>query len=1403
MQRKIFSMILCTVLVFLSIGQLTVFAAAGDLTVSEVRISNPYFAVGDVVSFTVVTKNIGNATATGGWLGMGLHVNGQGMGYKGANQTLEPGGTYEVTFTGYEVTTKELQIVATTDTSMTFVESNESNNTLEFTLKPLREGVDLALNSVKMKQDSFQPGDAVNFVLGISNAGALDMKHSVVKTALSINGQQYEVSELIRLPSGASYEMVSQPIQITDNSIEVEAILNFDNSIEETMDTNNMLKTVFTHVDCEAYQWDTVRLGGGGYVVGAAVHPSEPNLMYIRTDVGGAYRWDAEKKEWLPLTDWISRENGNLYGIQGIAIDEKTPDNLYLCAGAYSNRKLSAWSRSPEPCDVLKSTDRGKTWKRTNLNADFEGNGANRSAGEPIAVDPNNSDILYVGTPYDGLFRCTNATAKSMKWDKVELPGFQPNQDYNSPEGIRTVLFDRSSVKGGVSQTIYVGVLKHGVYVTHDAGKTWSLIPGSPTDPGRMSLTETGVLYCTAGNGVFKYEQGAWMDISPEKGMKFLGISTQPGNPNAIVCARNMSGFKNSIYLSENGGVSWRQLNQNAKAKSNVAWWGPEKFGASIAWTLFDPSSPTRVWFGDWYGIWVCEDIFADETVWTTYEDGHEEMVAFDMATPSQGARLYTVMADNDGARHEDIFRFPQQQLDNPEMNDGNGIDFCEEDPNIVVRVGGYHWGESGDGGYTLDGGVTWHAFDTYPTDEKGVKLPNGRVTVSSKKNANGVPTVVVTPINTRPYRSDDMGKTWTEITTLPEKGVSTYWSTNIPADADRTDGNYFYYYSKADGGFYVSRDNGKKFAKTVTLPKNDMQFVRSAPGIAGEVWVSLDKGGLYRSGNYGQSFVKLENVQQSYLMGFGKEAPGKNVPTAYVYGRVNNTDGIFRSTDLGQTWVRINDSKNMLGCQPKCMKGDRQTFGIVYIGSGGRGFYYGAPMDLDISAPRILADALPEKTRAQNIVLTGRTDESAVLTIDVNGKKQTAEVLDSLAFSVPLSLEVGENIISLQAADKSGNISEQILSTVEYDPGYIEIVLDQQGGVSQEDSYGISGCINVVNASATVDISGVPTAVLPDGTFSTVLSISEGENTITVTATDDAGHCATRTITVLRDHTPPVITLDTADGEVADNMLVLCGSTNEPCIVGVGDAVVTTSEIDGYRFAIPLALNCGKNILNVTAMDLAGNTTAKQIVLKYTDFILGADDVMEGHHIIVEKAGAVHVDGVLDEPEWKVTKMISKTASGVSDNVAKFGLMADDEYLYIGVRVYDSVLVKNESDKVYQDDSVEFYIDCANNKKNSYDTNDNQIFISLDGEITDTKGYIQNYECKVNTDENGYVLEARIAWADLKVPAAPGVMFGFDIAINDDDTGGDRSGVLTWSGDADNWKSKAHYGTAYLYRIQ
>ena len=52
------------------------------------------------------------------------------------------------------------------------------------------------------------------------------------------------------------------------------------------------------------YTFNSVNTGaGGGYVDGIIFNKTEKDLIYARTDVGGAYRWDKMNNSWIPITD--------------------------------------------------------------------------------------------------------------------------------------------------------------------------------------------------------------------------------------------------------------------------------------------------------------------------------------------------------------------------------------------------------------------------------------------------------------------------------------------------------------------------------------------------------------------------------------------------------------------------------------------------------------------------------------------------------------------------------------------------------------------------------------------------------------------------------------------------------------------------------------------------------------------------------------------------------------------------------------------------------------------------------------------------------------------------------------------------------------------------------------------
>ncbi|HEX6736887.1 MAG TPA: xyloglucanase, partial [Vicinamibacteria bacterium] len=232
-----------------------------------------------------------------------------------------------------------------------------------------------------------------------------------------------------------------------------------------------------------AYTWRNVEIVGGGFVPGIVFNASEPNLVYARTDIGGAYRWNPAAGRWVPLLDWVGFDEWNLTGVDSLASDPGDPNRVYLLAGTYTNEWTSMNGA------VLRSTNRGSTWQRTLLPFKVGGNMPGRNMGERLAIDPNRNSVLYLGARSgNGLWRSTDFGAT---WAKVTsfptggtfipLPGDVYQGDI---VGVVWIVFDpRSSSAGSTTQTLYVGVADKGnsIYRSTNGGATWSAVPGQPT----------------------------------------------------------------------------------------------------------------------------------------------------------------------------------------------------------------------------------------------------------------------------------------------------------------------------------------------------------------------------------------------------------------------------------------------------------------------------------------------------------------------------------------------------------------------------------------------------------------------------------------------------------------------------------------------------------------------------------------------------------------------------------------------------------------------------------------------------------------------------------------------------------------------------------------------------------
>ncbi|MEN0052553.1 MAG: hypothetical protein AAGC65_02745 [Mucilaginibacter sp.] len=668
-------------------------------------------------------------------------------------------------------------------------------------------------------------------------------------------------------------------------------------------------KTVASSNAVIPYTWDNVTIGGGGYVTGIVIHPTTANRMYIRTDVGGAYHWDGTNQRWVQMLDGISTIR-----VDGMALDANKPDRIYLALND----------------GVYRSDNVGQSWAKL-MSTTYNGNGDQRWIGECLAVDSLTSTVIYAGTRSDGLYRSTNEGAA---WTKItSIP------TGTSGIGVRTVVLDPATAVSGRSAKVYVGIPGSGIYRSTDGGTTFTALAGSPTSPNRMQVVD-GKLYVSHTTGVTVWNGSTWKDITPSggAGKNYCGLSVEASDHLKIAVCQRYSTFNNPLYRSSDGGTTWQQMNTSALPITKTVeptWWPTSWFSSATSNIVFDPLHHGDLYYTDWFGVWYTSNAWQTGSVdWTTREKGHEETVILTMAAPPSGPALYSGAADVFGFRHDNINAYPTRLYN---INEGFSIAYCESSPANIAILGAS--GNDGTGtvlATSANSGNTW----TTRTLPAGVKL--GRIAISATSPDKMV--YIAGGTGGAVYYTTDRGASWSAATGAPVGSVAAVdvWSKDFSIAADCVDGNRFYIYKS--GFLYATTNGGASWTQqnTTAIPaKNSYLFVTARPGVTGEVWVSLDGNGLYKTTNGGTTFTKISALSTSTALSFGAPATGTTTPTAYSYGTLDGVLGMYRSTDLGVNWDKI-DASQKFPAGVKVIAADRQVFGKVYVGTGGRGVLYG-----------------------------------------------------------------------------------------------------------------------------------------------------------------------------------------------------------------------------------------------------------------------------------------------------------------------------------------------------------------------------------------------------------------------------------------------------------------------------
>lgn len=1420
--KKIISLML--VMLMLIPGTSAVFAAdPPDLVVTGMRLSKEDYKVGDIVAVLIDIKNQGGTTmdlayhtlqAYDGKTRVGWEPLGDA--YSWTRPKIFPGQTITVAVNDIKITAEKVTMRAVCNSSNNAAEGNKNNNIYYAEFTPYKYNHDLVIKDITVNENDVEDGGAVTFEVEYQNKGTKEIDYNLVEVELEINSKTYLISETTNVQKSEIRKITSSPLYVEGDVYDVKAYINPKDNIQEGDYANNEFtkRIISLKSKGDEYHWEAARLGGGGYVRSVFISPDHKDQLFFLTDVNGIYKYNpySDFNEHLTKTHTHGSYTDGYFNIKnavGVEMDPKNENTIFFAGGS----SLQGLEGGTRPSYLLRSFDGGKTW--TELEKEFEYSGKLDYCNAVLEMDPNNSNVLYTGSVKRGLFRTKNALDRAPKWEKIELPGYTYSKAGDTPV-VGTVI-DKRTVSNGVSQNVYVAVRGFGIYKSTDGGNSFALMESSPKDGlYNIWLDANYDLLVSGSTGLWHYKNGAWNDISPTKGKKYY-CATNPNNANTIAAVNG-----DYIYITTDGGSSWREvLKTNSTLKNKIPWHRAHWYTSSPSNIRFDPFNNNRVIYGAWFGAYHTMDITQDTVVWEDITYGIDELFIRDMITLPEGPDTSLIIGCNDinGVAVDTAFDFPTKLIEEPWIQETVGLDFCEKHPTFIARNGGYERGSgAGNGAYSLDGGNTWTEFATYPLKQDGVtRAQNGKITVASDYNENGVPTILINTLAsshsgvTKPgmvYRTDDLGQTWTQIDTLPTDSIKRFLHTNEPLAADKVNKDVFYFYDSDSGRFLLSKNGGKSFVeKNTSLPVGDFySFVVPVPGNEGCVFVSISHAGLFYSSNYGESFTKIEGVESSEYFDLGKDAPcNPGVATLYVLGKVNGHTGMFRSTDFGKTWVEISDfNEHSLWNSITSVRADRRTFGVVYVGTEGSGIIVGYPDKLDLMKPRVgIYNNLDGKTvNKDSITIIGETTKPGTVHLVVNGVDNTVEVGEDLKYSKEISgfKKLQSNTLVVYSYDKSENKSNQVTATFTYNPYYTGLSLMSEVANTTDETYNIVGSMDTNVLPASVYVDGEEVAVdKQTGLFNKVVNLPQTENVVEVTAVLDDETTETLQMTIIKDFEAPNLTFKDLP-EVAESPLLLVNAMlDEPGIVKVGSNEYAVYDRKNLNLSIPFELNDGVNTFEIEISDILGNSKTQSV-----EIVFEADDYYKelGKTDVVAYSATPQIDGNI-EALWKLNRPVTRICQATPDVSAKYGLLSDENYLYFAAEVFDSTVAKGTTEIAtsYTVDTIEICFDPDLSRSSKYGQDDQQLRLGIDQKIysaTKAKA-LENAITASKITDTGYIIEIAIPWEDLAVEYAVGAKFGFEMAINDSSNGSTRDGVVCWAADDMSWSDTSKFGTAYI----
>ena len=721
---------------------------------------------------------------------------------------------------------------------------------------------------------------------------------------------------------------------------------------------------VFSIGSAVATGWQTLKVGAGGYVRGMYIAPD--GTMVARTDTNGAYYYNGTQWNQLFNVNSIPSSLINSTDIgtigDGCLEIQVAPSNTQIFYAIYLGL-------------VWVSTNRGTTWTQTaftqltNLigNSTNGPNGSYGQWGQKLAIDPHNSNIVFVGTGTNGLLVTTNG---GTSWSTVSgVPA-------GSGAGVSGILFDpNSTVTGGATQTLYACVYGTGVYESTNGGSTWALTSGGPTIVINAVMDSASNYYAACPGDLYKFNGSAWSTLLTDS----QGVQSVAVNPfnNSEVVAIRASG---NINVSYNGGSTWSGVNNSTNtASTDIPWIAaanysgtPDAIYLDVGNSAFSPTTNGLLVMSAGTGMWtqtIPSSGFTGTTpaTWTDLSVAIEQIVANEiLIAPYSGSTPLLAGWDRPVFNIASLTSYPSTYgpVNSSNIQFSPSLDYASSSPSTIVAIVG--WQGVSQSGVTTNNGVSWTTFGATASNwSQSFGNGGGSIAASTPSNIVWAPAGGVAPSYTT-----SGGASWT---TISIAGVSwtgfqgQYYNWQRAVAADRVTANKFYLYvakAASGNGLYVSTNSGATWTQQLAgyIESNSgwagfNSTLLAVPGNAGHLfYTSGNQAGttpnsgsvvpFYRSTNSGASWSAVSGPTGVQCFNFGAIASGYTYPSIYVVGWVGGVYGVWYSVDDAVTWTGLGNPNASLQTLTliKTIAADPNNFGYVYVGMQGAGYAYHAP---------------------------------------------------------------------------------------------------------------------------------------------------------------------------------------------------------------------------------------------------------------------------------------------------------------------------------------------------------------------------------------------------------------------------------------------------------------------------